>query len=220
LLGRAARVVAIERDRDLVPVLRTTFATQIESGQLTIVEDDAMSADWRTLVAQGPAPHIIAGNIPYQITGRILQRSVETSTAVGRAVFLVQREVALRLAASPGTKDYGAMTVFVRSAFHSSLRVAVPASCFRPRPKVDSAVIVLSSVERVAGSESKAFEELVHGAFNKRRKTLRNAWQAVAGLTGAQLDAAARDAGIDLDARGESLTVQQFGRMAQSIDAR
>lgn len=220
LLERAARVVAIERDRDLVPVLRTTFAAQIEQGKLAIVEDDAMAADWRALISQGPEPHIIAGNIPYQITGRILQRSVETSTAVQRAVFLVQREVALRLAAAPGTKDYGAMTVFVRSCFHATIRVTVPASCFRPRPKIDSAVIVLSSVEPVAGSRAKAFEELVHGAFTKRRKTLRNAWQGVAELSGSELDAAARDAGIELDARGESLTVQQFGRMAQSIDSR
>lgn len=220
LLDRAARVVAIERDRDLVPVLRASFAAHIEQGKLTIVEDDAMAADWPALISQGPEPHIVAGNIPYQITGRILQRAVETSTAVRRAVFLVQREVALRLAALAGSKDYGAMTVFVRSCFLPTIRVSVPASCFRPRPKVDSAVIVLTSVEPVAGSRSKSFEELVHGAFSKRRKILRNAWQGVGGRSGAELEAAARSAGIDLDARGESLSVEQFGRMAQSIDSR
>lgn len=220
LLDRAARVIAIERDRDLVPVLRATFAGAIEAGRLVVVEADAVSADWASLVAEGPEPRILAGNIPYQITGRILQRAVEHAGAFQRAVFLVQKEVAQRLAAKPGTKDYGAMTVFVRSRFAPSLRVVVPASCFRPKPRIDSAVVVLRASEPVPGCRGSTFEELVACAFSKRRKTLRNAWAGAAGLEGTELERAAKEAGVDLDARGESLTVEQFGLMARAIDAR
>jgi 16S rRNA (adenine1518-N6/adenine1519-N6)-dimethyltransferase len=207
LLDRAARVIAIERDRDLIPVLRNRF----ESCQrLQIVEADAATADWAPWLQDGPRPHILAGNLPYQITGRILQRAVEQAELFDRAVFMVQKEVAQRLVASPATSEYGALTVFVRAAFRVTIRVAVPPSCFRPRPKVDSAVVVLTPVEVDPITRSDAFATLVHAAFAQRRKTLRNAWRRLP-----DLQTIAREARIDLNVRGEVLSVQDFARAAR-----
>jgi 16S rRNA (adenine1518-N6/adenine1519-N6)-dimethyltransferase len=211
LLLRAARVIAIERDRDLVPVLRQRFE---QSANLQVVEDDAATADWGVLLHGTPRPHILAGNLPYQLTGRILQRTVELSALFDRAVFMLQKEVALRLTASPGCKDYGALTVFVGSAFHAATRLQVPASCFRPRPKVDSAVVVLTPRPAPAVVRTAAFAELVHAAFSQRRKTLRNAWKHLQGV-----EQVARSSGIDLDARGETLDVEAFSTIAERWEA-
>jgi 16S rRNA (adenine1518-N6/adenine1519-N6)-dimethyltransferase len=209
LLARAARVVAIERDRDLVPGLMDKFAPQLGEGRLVIAEADAATSDWSALVADGPRPHILAGNLPYQITGRILQRAVESASHFDRAVFMVQKEVAQRLVARPSTKEYGALTVFVRSAFQVAIRVSVPASCFRPRPKIDSAVVVLTPAAVDPVTRTGDFARLVQAAFTMRRKTLRNAWREVR-----HVETLAREAGIALDCRGEALSVEDFARAA------
>jgi 16S rRNA (adenine1518-N6/adenine1519-N6)-dimethyltransferase len=211
LASRAAVVVAIERDRDLLPVLRDRFGGQ---DNVVLVEGDAATADWPALLQDRPRPHILAGNLPYQLTGRILQRAVELSHCFDRAVFMVQKEVAARLNAAPATKDYGALTVFVRSAFHPSLRVQVPSSCFRPRPKVDSSVVVLTPARGPDAARTPSFSLLVRRAFEQRRKTLRNAWS---GVPGAERLAGA--AGIDLDVRGETLRMEDFARAAALLEA-
>jgi 16S rRNA (adenine1518-N6/adenine1519-N6)-dimethyltransferase len=204
LAHRAARVVAIERDRDLVPLLRASFA---EIATVEIVEADAKTFDYR-----GLAPKIIlVGNLPYQLTGALLERATEIAPLLVRAVFMVQREVGARLLAAPGTKDYGALTVFVRAAFDVTRVMRVSAGSFFPRPDVESTVITLvPRKDRVA--ETDAFRALVHAAFEKRRKTLRNAWSGVAEASA--LDAAARASTISLDARGETLSAEQFAAMA------
>ena len=209
LAMRAGRVIAIERDRDLLPVLRERFA---EQSQVELVEGDAATADWCGMLVGKPRPHIVAGNLPYQLTGRLLQRAVELSLCLDRAVFMVQREVAQRLVAAPSTKDYGALTVFVRSAFRTAMRVSVPSSCFRPRPKVDSAVVVLTPCEAPDAVRTKAFALLVHKAFAQRRKTLRNAWSGLP-----EVETWARAAGIELDARGETLAMEEFARAARGL---
>lgn len=207
LIARASRVVAIERDRDLAPVLLQRFSG---ARNLQVVEADAATADWAALLQGAPKPHILAGNLPYQITGRILQRTVQLAGLFDRAVFMVQKEVALRLAASPGTKDYGALSVFVGSAFYVSTRLIVPASCFRPRPKIDSAVVVLSPRPHRPVARTAAFAQLVQAAFSQRRKTLRNAWKHIEGI-----EQWAADSGVCLDARGETLDVEAFARIAE-----
>ncbi|MBI5537345.1 MAG: ribosomal RNA small subunit methyltransferase A [Deltaproteobacteria bacterium] len=212
LLARAARVVAIERDRELIPVLRDKLAQALDEGRLVISEADAASSDWAGLVQDGPRPHVLSGNLPYQITGRILQRAVEHAPLFDRAVFMVQKEVAQRLVARPSTKEYGALTVFVRSAFQVAIRVMVPASCFRPRPKIDSAVVVLTPTTADPVTRSEPFARLVQAAFTMRRKTLRNAWSRIP-----DVESLAKRAGIDLDCRGEALSVEDFARAAACL---
>jgi 16S rRNA (adenine1518-N6/adenine1519-N6)-dimethyltransferase len=219
LLARAARVVAIERDRDLVPVLRAELRAPLLSGQLELVEADAKQVDFVAWLRQGPAPRVLAGNLPYQITGPLLERAVGVASEVARVVFLVQLEVADRLAASPGSASWGALSVFVHAMFEVRRELIVRRGAFYPSPSVDSALVVLEPRAEPLAAETPAFRALVHAAFQQRRKKLRNAWQGVLGADQDNLARAAERAGIDLDARGETLTVGAFGRMARELEA-
>jgi 16S rRNA (adenine1518-N6/adenine1519-N6)-dimethyltransferase len=220
LLERARKVVAIERDRELVALLREAFAEPIGAGSLVLVGEDALACDWPALLEGEPPPRTLAGNIPYLLTGALLKRAVAVAPLVDRVVLMVQREVAARLAARPGTKDYGALTVLVGVALKVVRVVRVPSSCFRPRPKVDSAVVVLEPLPAEERVKGETFRALVVAAFGKRRKTLRNAWAGVCALSAGELERACAEAGIDLDARGETLGLEDFARMALVIGGR
>lgn len=209
LLARAARVVAVERDRDLCPILRDAFAEPIARGALDVLEADAASLDFAALLASGPPPHVLAGNLPYQLTGKLLETTTTLASRLHRAVFMVQREVADRLVARAGTADYGALTVFVTAAFRVERAMTVGRGAFFPSPDVDSAVVVLHPEPRA--EETPAFRAAVRAAFEQRRKTLRNAWRKL----GPDVEQRARKAGIDLDRRGETLTVEEFARFAR-----
>ncbi len=212
LLARARRVVAIERDRDLCPLLREAFAEPIASGQLVVVEADAKTTDLAGLLASGPAPRVLAGNLPYQLTGPLLERATGLAGQIDRAVFMVQAEVADRLAAAPASEAYGALTVFVTAAFEVRRAMSVGRGSFHPRPGVDSAVVVLVPHHPPRAEETVRFRDAVRAAFAQRRKTLRNAWSKL----GSPDDVRARAdaAGIDLGRRGETLSVEEFARFA------
>jgi 16S rRNA (adenine1518-N6/adenine1519-N6)-dimethyltransferase len=216
LLERAARVVAVERDRDLVPLLRAELAAEIEAGRLELLEADAKQVDVAALLAAGPAPRVLAGNLPYQLTGVLLERAVQAARGIDRAVFLVQLEVADRIGAKPGGAAWGALSVFVQAQFAARRAFIVRRGAFQPQPGVDSAVIVLEPLAEPL-AETDALRELVHAAFAQRRKKLRNAWQGVGGLDAPALAAAAARAGIDLDLRGETLEVAAFARMVEEL---
>jgi 16S rRNA (adenine1518-N6/adenine1519-N6)-dimethyltransferase len=212
LLERASLVVAIERDRDLCPILREAFAEPLARGTLVLLEADAKSVDLGALAAQGPAPRAIAGNLPYQITGPILQAVTGVADKIDRAVLMVQAEVAERLVAAPGTSAYGALTVFVTAAFTVRLELRVSPGAFSPRPGVASAVVSLVPRRPRIATETEALREAIKAAFAQRRKTLRNAWSKIA--PAADLARRAERAGIDLDRRGETLSVEEFARFA------
>lgn len=214
LLEEATAVVAIERDRDLVPILQQRFANE---ERLTILEADAAKVDVAALLAPGPAPRVLAGNLPYQITGRLVERAVQQAADLDRAVFMVQREVADRLVASPGTKDYGALTVFTQAAFAVERALKVAAGAFHPRPKVDSAVVVLTPRRPALAIEDDVFRDVVKRAFGQRRKTLRNAYKGLLGLERDVVAAAAEGVGISLDARAETLPVEAFAALADRL---
>jgi 16S rRNA (adenine1518-N6/adenine1519-N6)-dimethyltransferase len=156
----------------------------------------------------------VAGNVPYLITGLLLELAIGAADDLDAVVFMVQKEVADRLIARPGTKEYGALTVFVRAAFHVERLLIVRAGAFFPRPDVDSAVVKLTPERPRRASETETFRAVVKAAFGMRRKTLRNAWRGVCGWSGEELAARAAAAEISLDARGETLTVDQFRKMA------
>ena len=210
LAGRCDRLIAIERDRDLVPILSERFR---DDGHVEIVEADAVRADWSALLASGEPARVVAGNLPYQITGRLLRRVVEQAPQLARSVLMVQREVADRMVAAPSTAAYGALSVFVQAAFLVERALTVSPGAFAPQPRVGSAVVVLRP-ERKA-EESDLFRALVQKAFGARRKKLSNAWRTLAEPD--MLREAAAAAHIDLDARGETLSVAEFAAMEDAL---
>lgn len=214
LAERAARVTAIERDRDLVPVL----AHALEGTCASVLEGDAQSVDFAALLGKPDpdAPRVLCGNLPYSITGALLRTAVENAEWFERAVFMVQDEVAQRLAARPGTKAWGGLTVFVRAAFDVKRLLRAPPGAFHPPPEVTSAVVEFVPVRPPRARETERFRALVRRAFEARRKTLRNAWSGLAGDS-ESLERAAAEAGISLDARGETLDVDAFVRMANAL---
>jgi 16S rRNA (adenine1518-N6/adenine1519-N6)-dimethyltransferase len=211
LLERAARVIAIERDRDLVPVLRAELG---ERPSLEIVEADAQTAPIDVWLSATPPPRVLAGNLPYSITGSLIERATELSGVLERVVVMVQAEVAERLLAHPGTKTYGALTVFVRAAFDIERVMTVSPGSFHPAPEVTRAVVRMRPrKDRI--EETTRFRAVVKAAFSARRKTLRNAWGRLADRPA--LEEAARVAGVSLDARGETLDVDAFARVARAL---
>jgi 16S rRNA (adenine1518-N6/adenine1519-N6)-dimethyltransferase len=215
LAERAAEVIAIERDRDLVPLL----AHALEGTRARALEGDAQSVDLSVLLGDADplSPRVLCGNLPYSITGPLLRRAVEHVHGLERAVFMVQDEVAQRLTASPGTKQWGGLTVFVQAAFDTRRILRAAPGAFHPPPEVTSAVVQLTPAAPPRAEETERFRTLVRRAFEARRKTLRNAWVGLAG-DAAALQRAAAEAGISLDARGETLEVEAFARMARALD--
>lgn len=216
LLELGARVVAVETDRDLSRVLREAFAGPIQSGQLSVLEADARELDLDAALGGLAAPRAIAGNLPYHLSGLLLRRAVEVSVPIDRSVFLLQLEVVDRLCAAPASEAYGALSVFAQAVTEPARAFVVKRGAFFPQPNVDSAVVVLTPRERPVAL-TPVFSGLVRAAFEKRRKTLRNAWRGVLGLEPAALEACAARAGIDLTKRGEVLAVADFERMAQAV---
>ena len=214
LAERARVVFAIERDRDLVPLL----TRELSSERVHVVEADAKTTDFQELWARGQAgTRVLCGNLPYQLTGPLLQRATELAPMLHRVVFMVQAEVADRLVALPSSKAYGGLSVFVQAAFEVRKRLTVGTGAFYPAPRVTSAVVELLPHCPRKAEESEVFRLLVRRAFGMRRKTLRNAWRGLA-ESEQRLAEAALEAGVSLDARGETLDVTAFDRMARALN--
>ena len=172
LLAVGLRVIAIERDRDLVPILKREFAWA--GDKLSLREMDAAKLDYQALAEELGGPVTMVGNLPYQISSRLLVGLAEAGSAVHASVVMVQKEVAERVVAVPRTKEYGLLSVLTQFAFAGEFVRIVPPEAFVPRPKIISAVIALNKAEN-------AFDELdiesaiaaARVAFSTRRKTLR-----------------------------------------------
>jgi 16S rRNA (adenine1518-N6/adenine1519-N6)-dimethyltransferase len=218
LLERASRVVAIERDRDLIPVLHDAFSDASAGERLEILEADAKQVDYGALFSNAAPPRVLSGNLPYQITGPLIELTVNLAGSIDLAVFMIQLEVAERLSSHAGEKAYGGLSVFVQAAFEVSRAFIVRRGAFYPQPNVDSAVVVLTPRRPPQALENEEFRALVHAAFAQRRKTLRNAWRGVLGIDRDALIRTCQRAGIDLDRRGETLDVGEFARMARLVE--
>jgi 16S rRNA (adenine1518-N6/adenine1519-N6)-dimethyltransferase len=218
LLARSRRVLAIERDRDLVPVLAAELDASVQAGRLSIVETDAKAFDYASALAAEAPPRAVAGNLPYHLSGPLLELLCGLAPRLERAGVLVQLEVATRLAAAAGSGDYGALSVFTQAAFRVTRPLVVRRGAFFPQPGVDSALVVLEPHAEPLARETPRFRALVKAAFSQRRKQLRNAWSSI--LAEPELAAAAREAGVDLARRGETLSVAEFARMETACDAR
>lgn len=220
LLALQKPVLAIETDRELSRVLRGKFSPELEAGQLRLIESDVREVDLVRALESLPTPRTLAGNLPYQLSGLLLRRAVDLSNEIQRCVFLLQLEVVDRLCSPPGAADYGALSVFVQAVYAPRRAFVVRKGAFYPQPAVDSAVVVLEPLGAQRHVVSEPFSALVRAAFEKRRKTLRNAWRGIYDLSTTELEQHAKEAGIDLDARGETLGVAQFDRMAQLVGKR
>ena len=205
LVARAGHVTAIEIDRDLAARLRTTFTAE----QLTLHEADALEFDYAQL---GPGLRVV-GNLPYNISSPLLFHLAAHDALLTDLHVMLQKEVVARMTAAPGTADYGRLTVMLQAKFRIVRLFVVPPGAFRPAPKVESAVARLVPLhdDKPAIADEALFARLVAAAFSQRRKTLRNAVSAL--CTAATLEAA----GIDPGARGETLAVPDFVRLANRL---
>jgi 16S rRNA (adenine1518-N6/adenine1519-N6)-dimethyltransferase len=205
LIERAGHVAAIEIDRDLASRLRERFSP----GQLMLHEADALAFDFATL---GNALRVV-GNLPYNISSPLLFHLASYESQLRDIHVMLQREVVARMTASPGTPDYGRLSVMLQSRFRVTRLFTVPPGAFRPAPKVESAVARLEPLgpSRPVIADEALFARIVAAAFGQRRKTLRNAVSGVAG------EATLRAAGIDPGARGETLSVDDYVRLTGAV---
>jgi 16S rRNA (adenine1518-N6/adenine1519-N6)-dimethyltransferase len=208
LAERAGRLIAVEVDRALAALLRERYARR---GNVLIAEADVLEVSLGELAA---GPYVLVGNVPYYITTPILFHALQPPRAE-RAVYLVQREVAERLSARPGTKEYGALTVNVAAVARADTLFNVPAGAFSPPPKVESAVVRITPLATplVSPAEERPLRLLVQGAFGMRRKQMRRVIRTLRSLDAEAADALLLAAGIDPEARPETLSAEQFVKL-------
>jgi 16S rRNA (adenine1518-N6/adenine1519-N6)-dimethyltransferase len=209
LRERAGRIIAIEYDRALAALLRERYAAD---PKVQIVERDVLQTD---LGALASGPYALVGNIPYYITTPILFHALRRPRA-DRVVCLVQREVADRMSASPGSKEYGALSVNLQALANVETLFRIPAGAFTPPPNVDSAVVRVTPRNDpvVTPDEEQAFRELVQGAFGMRRKQMRRVVRALLDPMSAEsADQLLTAAGIASDVRPETLSPEKFAAL-------
>jgi len=211
LLARAGRVIAIEIDRDLAPRLRERHAGDT---RLEVIEADVLDVNFGE-AARGP--YVVAGNVPYNITTPILFHALRRPRPL-RAVYLVQREVAERVVAAPGSDEYGALSANVQSVATAELMFRVSAGAFQPPPKVESAVLRIMPRPDpvVTEDEEDAFRAMVQASFGLRRKQLRRVVRTVFSLGPVDAERVVATAGLDPEARPEVLAPEAFARLLRA----
>lgn len=216
LCEAAGAVVAVERDEGLGAVLAETTGSY---ERLAVIHADAATVDPALLCEPFGEPVALVANLPYGVAATVVLRCFELMPSIRSATVMVQAEVADRMSASPGTKDYGAYTVKLRLHAHPTGKFGVAPGCFMPPPRVDSTVIRLErpGVGAQLDPETLAWAaRLANAAFAQRRKTVRNSMRAASGLPGDQLDAVLASAGVDGSVRAETLAPEMFVAMAQA----
>ncbi|NLZ37994.1 MAG: 16S rRNA (adenine(1518)-N(6)/adenine(1519)-N(6))-dimethyltransferase RsmA [Firmicutes bacterium] len=212
LAQQAGKVTALEIDERLLPILNETLAG---FNNVTILHQDAMKADYQQLLAEKP---IIVANLPYNVATPLFYRWLkEYRRNINKCVCMVQKEVAQRLVASPGGKDYGTLSVVARYGAAARIAFEVPRTVFFPRPEVTSAVVELLPYQTTMLSEAEesCFFRVVDAVFAQRRKTALNTLQAAFKLSKAEIAELGCRAGIDLSRRGETLNEREFAELAK-----
>lgn len=220
-LAEAAReVVAVEIDSTLIPILEDTLSAY---DNVSVINEDVLKVDLRKLAEErnGGKPIKVVANLPYYITTPIIMSLFESHVPLKSLTVMVQKEVALRMQAGPGTKDYGALSLAVQYYANPYLAANVPPNCFMPRPNVGSAVIRLTRFEEtpVQVKDEKFLFRLIRASFNQRRKTLQNGLVNSQELdfTKEQVAAAIATLGVSPSVRGEALTLEQFAALANAL---
>ena len=215
---RAGKVVALELDKRLQPLLQETLSA---CANVKIIFADAMKTDIDSLIKEefdGLRPFVCA-NLPYQITSPVLLKLLDVKE-IDIITVMIQREVAERICASPGTADYGAFSLRVQWDMKPEIIFTVPPSCFMPQPGVTSAVIRMTRRDKppVSVRDGKAMFRLIRAAFGQRRKTLANAVSSqLPGLDRAAVEQALLACGLDTRIRGENLTIEQFAQLSDEL---
>lgn len=212
LAGKARELWLIEIDRDLHLALSQRFAA---SPHVHVIEADALRVDYVTLLA-AVAPVVVVANLPYNIATPLLMRLLEHPQLFSRLILMVQREIADRLAAAPGNKTYGALSVMFQLVATVRTAVVIGPGSFHPRPKVDSAVIVIEPrlPPRFDRDQLRAVRRIVRAAFAQRRKQLGNALSSISDNAHHALEAI----GIDPKRRAETLTIEDFVALSRVIE--
>jgi 16S rRNA (adenine1518-N6/adenine1519-N6)-dimethyltransferase len=215
LAARAAHVLAVELDRELASHLRTQFPAD----RVTVLEQDVLNFNFAAASAAAGERLAVVGNLPYGITSQILLKLAASHAALDRAVLMVQREVADRITAGPGSRDYGLLSVTVQIYGPAQNLFTLPPESFSPPPDVHSTVFRWRFEPRFMelGLEEASFLPFVRKAFAQKRKTLANNLRA-AGIAPAAVTAALAHAGIDPQARAEALSVQAFAALWHSLN--
>ena len=220
-LSEAARqVVAVEIDDHLIPILQETLK---ECPNVKVIHGDILKTDVKAIADEyneGCPLHVIA-NLPYYITTPIIMGLFESGVPLKSITIMVQKEVADRMKAEPGTKDYGALSLAVQYYAEPYLAANVPPNCFIPRPNVGSAVIRLTRHEQppVQVADERLMFRLIRAAFNQRRKTLANSLNNSQELSfpKEQIQEAIEALGVSPSVRGEALSLEQFARLANLL---
>ena len=215
LVGRAARLIVIELDRELAPKLRARYADQ---EHVTVIESDVLEVDLSAL-AQPQERLLIVGNLPYYLTSDILLHLIAHESAVERAALMVQREVADRVAAEPSSRDYGLLSVTAQLHARIEKILTLPPGAFSPPPEVYSTVMRWTMHSRVheLGVEPKAFTQFLRSCFAQKRKTISNNLRA-AGLEPAQIAQAFEASEINASARAEALSIQSLAMLWRNLN--
>lgn len=220
LAEAAGKVVAVEIDRNLLPILQETLA---DYGNVKVIHADVLSLDLEKLVQEenGGRPIKVVANLPYYITTPIIMALFEQHVPLANVTVMVQKEVAARMKSGPGSKDYGALSLAVQYYAEPYIVANVPCNCFMPRPNVDSAVIRLTRYEEppVQVKDEKMLFKIIRASFNQRRKTLQNGLNNSSELnfTKDQIAAAIAEAGFSPSVRGEALTLEQFAKLTDIL---
>lgn len=214
LLKRAKKVCSIELDSDLMPILNEELK---EFNNFELLNKDALKVDYKEIIGEEKSVKLVA-NLPYYVTTPIIVKLLTEEYAFKSITIMIQKEVAERIDAAPGGKDYGALSLLVQYYCDTKIIRKVLPECFIPQPKVDSMVITLTKLPspRVNIADKKLFFDIIRDAFNMRRKTLSNAVKS-GKLSKEKLMKAFEMAAIDPIRRGETLSIQEFAALSDKI---
>ncbi|MGP1541989.1 16S rRNA (adenine(1518)-N(6)/adenine(1519)-N(6))-dimethyltransferase RsmA [Peptostreptococcus stomatis] len=218
MASRAQNLMAVEIDKNLIPILEDTLE---DYDNVKIVNEDIIKADIRGLIDEnlGGGPVKLVANLPYYITTPIIMRFLEENINVTDIVVMVQKEVAERMNAQPGGKDFGALSVAVQYYCDTEIVAKVPRHLFVPQPNVDSIVIALRvrPERKYKVDDEDLYFKVVKAAFGQRRKTLLNSISSMGNLAKDQVKEAMEEAGIDPKRRGETLSLDEFAILSNVI---
>lgn len=221
LCEHAREVIAVEIDKNLIPILKND--TLVMYDNVTIINEDILKVDINKIAEEknNGKPIKVVANLPYYITTPIIMGLFESHVPLASITIMVQKEVADRMQVGPGTKDYGALSLAVQYYAKPEIMMIVPASCFMPRPNVDSAVIRLTKYENppVQAKSEKMMFDIIRASFNQRRKTLVNGLSNAGGLniTKEQVVSALEKMELSPTIRGEALTLEQFAQLSDLL---